>query len=62
MKRVKIIFAIVLIAGASAWAYAAFNPEHEHATCYGKSPCNACKNCSGCAHCSKNGGTCGVCK
>lgn len=29
-------------------------------TCYGLTPCDACKTCEYCKHCAKRGGTCGV--
>jgi hypothetical protein len=32
------------------------------ATCYGNTPCNACRDCKYCGHCAKQGGTCGVCR
>jgi hypothetical protein len=62
MKKEKMVIAVILVVGASAWAYAALNPTHNHATCYGKNPCNACSNCKYCGHCAKNGGSCGACR
>lgn len=61
-KKLKTTFAVAIIIGASIWTYNALSTPHEHATCYGKSLCNACSSCNYCGHCAKNGGTCGVCR
>jgi hypothetical protein len=45
-----------------ALVLATHQPGAEASTCYGRTPCNACKNCHYCKHCHVLGGTCGVCR
>lgn len=56
----SIIFSLVFLLPGGSSIKLAPNQFRIIYTCYGNTPCIACKSCNYCKYCT-NGGTCGIC-